>query len=390
MLEPALRDRDLTTTLLAVTDAELLGTDEPIDVFVLTDRGAPMATVFATVAPHGYNAAIGLLIGVSPDGHRDRRSRRPAPRDAGFGRRDRSRQERLDARSSTAKPLTATPPELWAIEQDEGEFDAISGATVTSRAVVGAVKNTLLYFEQHRDELYARSGRGRRRDAPTMTPTTNSWHEATAPLWRDNLALAQFLGLCPLLAVTTTLVNGLALGIASAARHRRREHDDGAAAPRARCRPRGCWSRMLILAALVTALDLFTEAVLYDLHGALGLFIPLIVVNSGLLAHAENVASRRSVAFTFLSALATGLGFLLVLADARRVARDRRPRHAARGHRAARRRRQPRTDARAAVRRHARRDACRPARSSAWALLLALRNRLRGARRGRDTPGTPR
>jgi electron transport complex protein RnfE len=56
---------------------------------------------------------------------------------------------------------------------------------------------------------------------------------------------------------------------------------------------------------------LFSEAVFYDLHGKLGIFIPLIVVNSGLLAHAENVASRRSVGFTFLSALATGLGFLL-------------------------------------------------------------------------------
>ena len=53
------------------------------------------------------------------------------------------------------KALNAPLTELWAIEQDEGNFDSISGATVTSRAVVGAVKSTLLYFEQHRDELYA-------------------------------------------------------------------------------------------------------------------------------------------------------------------------------------------------------------------------------------------
>ena len=62
VLEPALRGRDLTTTLLAITDPDLLGSEEPVDVFVLTDRGAPMATVFATVAPHGYNAAIDLLV----------------------------------------------------------------------------------------------------------------------------------------------------------------------------------------------------------------------------------------------------------------------------------------------------------------------------------------
>ena len=71
---------------------------------------------------------------------------------------------------------------------------------------------------------------------------------------------------------------------------------------------------LLILAALVTALDLFTEALFYDLHELLGLFVPLIVVNTGLIAHAENVAGRRSVAFTFVSALATGFGFLFALA----------------------------------------------------------------------------
>ena len=156
VLEPALRGRDLTTTLLGITDPELLGSDGPIDVFVLTDRGAPMATVFATVAPHGYNAAIDLLIGVAPIGtvtgvrvvrHRETQ---------GLG-------DAIDIAKSDwmlqfdGKALTSPPPELWAIEQDEGEFDAISGATVTSRAVVAAVKNTLLYFERHRDELYARA-----------------------------------------------------------------------------------------------------------------------------------------------------------------------------------------------------------------------------------------
>lgn len=142
-----------------------------------------------------------------------------------------------------------------------------------------------------------------------MTPTS-SWHEATAPLWRNNMALAQLLGLCPLLAVTTTLVNGLSLGLASAAvivvsssllAALKRVLTPAARMPVA----------VLILAALVTVIDLLTEAVFYDLHGQLGIFVPLIVVNTGLLAHAENVASRHSVAFTFLSALSTGLGFLL-------------------------------------------------------------------------------
>jgi len=145
-----------------------------------------------------------------------------------------------------------------------------------------------------------------------MSSVTNPLTEATAPLWRNNVALAQLLGLCPLLAVTTSLVNGLALGIASAGvvvvgstlmSLLRRFLMPAARLPLA----------LLILAALVTCVDLFLEAVFYDLHEGLWIFVPLIAVNSGLVAHTSNVAARRSVGFTLLSALATGFGFLFAL-----------------------------------------------------------------------------
>jgi electron transport complex protein RnfE len=142
--------------------------------------------------------------------------------------------------------------------------------------------------------------------------TKGSWQEAAAPLWHNNTALAQLLGLCPLLAVTTTVVNGLALGLASAAvvivANTMLSLLRRVLVPSTRL-----LVAILVLAALVTAIDLLTAAALYDLHEALGLFIPLIVVNSGLLAHAHSVAERRGVGFTFVSAVATGLGFLLVL-----------------------------------------------------------------------------
>jgi electron transport complex protein RnfG len=154
VLDPSLRGRDLTTTRLAVTDVELLGSDEPVDVFVIGEAGDPVAVLFASVAPHGYNAAINLLVGVSPAGSITR-VRAVAHRETvGLG-------DAIDAAKSDwieqfdTKSLTAPAAGRWAVEQDEGEFDAITGATVTSRAVVTAVKNTLLYFEQHRTELYA-------------------------------------------------------------------------------------------------------------------------------------------------------------------------------------------------------------------------------------------
>lgn len=154
VLDPALRSRDLTTTSLGITDSTLLGSDDPIDVFVLSAAGQPVAVLFASVAPHGYNASISLLIGVSPAGEitgvRAVRHRETT----GLG-------DAIDAAKSdwieqfTGKTLAAPAAELWAVEQDDGEFDSITGATVTSRAVVTAVKSTLLYFEQHGDELYA-------------------------------------------------------------------------------------------------------------------------------------------------------------------------------------------------------------------------------------------
>jgi electron transport complex protein RnfE len=145
-----------------------------------------------------------------------------------------------------------------------------------------------------------------------MQPPNSALREATAGLWRDNLPLAQLLGLCPLLAVSTSLVNGLALGVlttlvlvvANPAMSLMRS----ALVPAVRIP-----LYLLLVTALVTSLDMLTHAVLYDLHETLGLFIPLIVVNCGLLAHAETVASRRSVGFVAVSALTTGLGFLFAL-----------------------------------------------------------------------------
>jgi H+/Na+-translocating ferredoxin:NAD+ oxidoreductase subunit E len=130
--------------------------------------------------------------------------------------------------------------------------------------------------------------------------------------WRDNIALVQLLGLCPLLAITTSVVNGLALGLATAAvlvvtntlvATMRR-----ALLPVARIP-----LYVLIVASLVTCIDLVSNALLDDLHENLGLFVPLIVTNCALLAQADNVATRKPVGEALLTGLASGLGFVAVL-----------------------------------------------------------------------------
>jgi electron transport complex protein RnfG len=156
VLDPALRGKDLATVRFTVTDRELLGTDKPVDVFVATDTGRPVAVIIASVAPDGYNAPIGLLVGLTSSGtvtgvravnHRET---------PGLG-------DQIDIAKSdwieqfTGTSLSSPDPPLWAVKKDDGHFDSITGATVTSRAVVKALKNTLLYFMQHRDEIFAQA-----------------------------------------------------------------------------------------------------------------------------------------------------------------------------------------------------------------------------------------
>lgn len=158
VLDPDLRDRGLVPTRITATDPDLLGTDEPIDVFVATDRNRPVAVILTPVAPGGYNAPIRLLVGVTPDGVLTGvrvLSHRETP---GLG-------DLIEARKSSwilqfdGKSLNEPAYASWAVDKDDGEFDSITGATVTPRAVVRAVRDTLVYFERHRDELFAEAAR---------------------------------------------------------------------------------------------------------------------------------------------------------------------------------------------------------------------------------------
>ena len=163
VLDPALRDRDLATVRIDVTDKELLGGNDPVDVYVAEDGDQPVAAVFATTEAEGYNSTIHLLIGVSHDGVLTgvrAVSQRETP---GLG-------DAIDIQKSKwitkfdGKSLASPARERWAVDKDDGDFDSITGATVTSRAVVKGVKNTLLYFERHRDELFTAAAAARSHD----------------------------------------------------------------------------------------------------------------------------------------------------------------------------------------------------------------------------------
>ena len=139
-------------------------------------------------------------------------------------------------------------------------------------------------------------------------------------LWDNNVVLTQNLALCPLLAVTGTATNGLGMGLAtivvivasnvlvSINRH---------LIPSEIRIP----IFVLLIAALVTLVDLFLNAWMHELHKVLGLFIPLIVTNCMILGRAESFASKESPLPAFWDGLMMGIGFtwVMVILGAARV-----------------------------------------------------------------------
>lgn len=144
------------------------------------------------------------------------------------------------------------------------------------------------------------------------TPAIDYGAIARDGLWDNNVVFGQLLALCPLLAVTGTATNGLGMGLASTAvmvgsgflvAALRRFIPADVRIP----------AFILIIATLVTLVDMAMNAWLHDLHKVLGLFIPLIVTNCAILGRAEMFASKQPVAAGTFDGLMMGLGFTLAL-----------------------------------------------------------------------------
>jgi len=131
-----------------------------------------------------------------------------------------------------------------------------------------------------------------------------------AGVWSDNPGLVQLLGLCPLLAVTTTFVNGLGLGLATLLVLSC--SNVLVSATRRFIRPQiRIPMYVLIISSLVTCIELIFLAWFPSLGRSLGIFIPLIVTNCAIVARAEVFASRSGVVASLVDGLAMGIGFAL-------------------------------------------------------------------------------
>lgn len=153
LVPDGLYDNDIYSDILYVQDGELLGTDEPVPVYRARKNGWPVAAVLAPVAPDGYSGSIRLLVAIRLNGnlagvrviqHRET---------PGLG--DGIEAERSDwILGFNGKSLLDPQENHWKVKRDGGTFDQFTGATITPRAVVKAVKEALLYYKAHGQILF--------------------------------------------------------------------------------------------------------------------------------------------------------------------------------------------------------------------------------------------
>ncbi|MDX2411569.1 MAG: electron transport complex subunit RsxG [Woeseiaceae bacterium] len=139
--------------LMMLPPHDLPGSDAAL-IYRVYAQDKPVAALFAVTARDGFSGVIRILVGVEFDGtitgvrilqHRET---------PGLGDKIESTRSdwifQFDGRSMGNPEVTG-----WAIHNDGGEFDQLTGASVTPRAVIGAIRDTLLYFVEHRDEIFA-------------------------------------------------------------------------------------------------------------------------------------------------------------------------------------------------------------------------------------------
>lgn len=152
LVPTTLFDNDIVADRIEVTSREWLGTDDPVSIYRARQADKATAVVLTPIAPDGYNGNINLLVAVKKDGtllgvrvirHRET---------PGLG-------DGIEIQRSPwitqfdDKSLTAPQTRGWKVKKDGGEFDQLTGATITPRAIVKAVHRSLQYYAEHKQTI---------------------------------------------------------------------------------------------------------------------------------------------------------------------------------------------------------------------------------------------
>jgi electron transport complex protein RnfG len=154
LVPPERYDNAIFEDTKQVSNDHLLGSAEPVTVYRARRNGEPVAVVMAPVAPDGYSGSIRLLVGINLDGSLSGVRTLAHRETPGLG--DKIEVERSDwILGFDGKSLGNPPLEAWQVRRDGGAFDQFTGATITPRAMVKAVRNSLIYYRDNREALFA-------------------------------------------------------------------------------------------------------------------------------------------------------------------------------------------------------------------------------------------
>lgn len=146
-------DNDVAGDTIELTNP-LLGSDKPHTIWRARFQQSPTAAVISATAPNGYNGAIHLLVGIDWSGELTAVRVIAHTETPGLGDDiEISRSEWIEGFS--AKSLEKIDSALWTVKKEGGVFDQFTGATVTPRAVISAIHSTLIFYRDHKTNIYA-------------------------------------------------------------------------------------------------------------------------------------------------------------------------------------------------------------------------------------------
>ncbi|QDP00927.1 electron transport complex subunit RsxG [Thalassotalea sp. PS06] len=152
VINPSRFNNDIYMACQHVEDKELLGSTQPQTVYTARQDNLTVAVAITSVAPDGYNGNIELLVAINKDGSLSGVRVLEHQETPGLGDKIEPRKSDWIYRFENKK-MTSDKDSRWAVKKDGGMFDQFTGATITPRAVVNAVKNTMLFFEKNQTEI---------------------------------------------------------------------------------------------------------------------------------------------------------------------------------------------------------------------------------------------
>jgi len=146
-------DNDMAQDTIELPPSPLLGSDHKTLAYRARKHNQPVAVVLNAIAPDGYNGNIYLLVGIYVDGSIAGVRVVKHNETPGLG-------DGIELKKShwilgfDGKSLSNPSPKQWKVKRDGGDFDQMTGATITPRAIVKAVKHALQYYQQNRQRLW--------------------------------------------------------------------------------------------------------------------------------------------------------------------------------------------------------------------------------------------